>query len=65
MLKILFNTSFLIFVFTFQIQGFPTIKFFFNGEESEYDGGRTASDIVAWALDKHGENIEAPEVHQV
>jgi len=47
------------------IQGFPTIKFFFNGEESEYDGGRTASDIVAWALDKHGENIEAPEVHQL
>jgi len=47
------------------VRGFPTIKMFRDGEESEYDGGRTASDIVAWAQDKFAENIEAPELHQV
>ena len=31
----------------------------------EYEGGRTASDIVAFALDKVSENVPAPEVLQV
>ncbi|XP_076261162.1 protein disulfide-isomerase A6 homolog CaBP1 [Rhynchophorus ferrugineus] len=52
------------------IQGYPTIKFFAPGSKSsssaeEYDGGRTSSDIVTWALDKLAENIAAPEVLQV
>lgn len=36
-----------------------------DGEASEYDGGRTASDIVAWALDKLAENVPPPEIVQV
>lgn len=31
----------------------------------EYEGGRTASDIVAFALDKLSENVPAPELLQV
>lgn len=47
------------------VQGYPTIKFFHNGEVDEYDGGRTASDIVTWALDKVSVNLPAPEVKEV
>jgi len=51
----------------FNVRGYPTIKWFAAGAKSydsagEYDGGRTASDIVAWALDKHAENIDPPEI---
>jgi protein disulfide-isomerase A6 len=54
----------------YQIQGYPTIKFFPSGKKDsssaqEYDGGRTASDIVTWALDKYVVNIPAPEVYQL
>ena len=52
-----------------QIRGYPTIKYFPGGkkdrEGEEYDGGRTASDIVSWALDKHAQNVPPPEVYQV
>nr|CAI5848384.1 unnamed protein product [Callosobruchus analis] len=50
------------------IQGFPTIKLFApNSKDApeNYDGGRTASDIVSWALDKLSENIPPPEVIEV
>lgn len=51
------------------IRGFPTIKMFpggkKDGESSDYDGGRTSSDIVTWALDKLAENVPPPEVVQV
>ncbi|CAG9855345.1 unnamed protein product [Phyllotreta striolata] len=50
------------------VQGYPTIKFFGPGAKDspvDYDGGRTSSDIVAWALDKLAENIPAPEVNQL
>jgi len=47
------------------VQGYPTIKFFQKGEIGEYDGGRTASDIVSWANDKAAVNIEAPEVKEL
>ncbi|KAF2352259.1 disulfide isomerase [Trinorchestia longiramus] len=46
----------------YNIKGFPTIKFFHNGDVVDYDGGRTASDIIAWATDKAAANIPAPEV---
>lgn len=32
----------------YQIQGYPTLKFFINGEEIEYEGGRTDKEIVNW-----------------
>ncbi|XP_055710332.1 protein disulfide-isomerase A6 homolog [Phlebotomus papatasi] len=52
------------------VQGYPTIKFFPGGKKDrdsvqEYDGGRTSSDIVTWALDKYAENVPAPEVHEL
>jgi protein disulfide-isomerase A6 len=51
------------------IKGFPTIKMFSAGKKDgsaeDYDGGRTTSDIVNWALDKLSENAPPPEVHQL
>lgn len=52
------------------VQGYPTIKYFAGGKKSrsdvsDYDGGRTAGDIVTWALDKYTENIPVPEVYEL
>jgi len=30
------------------VQGFPTLKFYKNGKISDYQGGRTADEIVTW-----------------
>ena len=52
----------------YQVRGYPTIKFFPAGVKSEpveYDGGRTADDIVRWAGDKVVENIPPPEIVEV
>jgi protein disulfide-isomerase A1 len=38
----------------FKIQGFPTLKFFTNGKDMEYGGGRTKNDIVNWMRKKTG-----------
>lgn len=38
----------------FEIQGFPTVKFFIKGKAVEYNGGRTASEIVSWVNKKSG-----------
>jgi protein disulfide-isomerase A1 len=38
----------------FEIRGFPTLKFFKNGKPSEYNGGRTESEIVSWLNKKIG-----------
>ena len=50
------------------VRGYPTIKYFpagLKGQAEEYDGGRTADDIVAWALERHTEAIPPPELVQV
>lgn len=53
------------------IQGYPTIKYFPAGKKlsssaaEEYTGGRTANDIITWALEKHTESLPAPEIKQV
>lgn len=51
------------------VRGYPTIKYFpggkKDGEAQEYDGGRTASDIVSWASSKVAENVPPPDVYQV
>lgn len=54
----------------FDVKGYPTIKFFPGGKKDrhsaeEYNGGRTADDIVQWGLDKAAESAPAPELHQV
>jgi protein disulfide-isomerase A1 len=38
----------------FSIRGYPTLKFFRKGVATEYDGGRTAIDIVNWLNKKSG-----------
>lgn len=47
------------------VQGYPTIKYFAAGAKSspsDYDGGRTSSDIVQWSLNKWSVNAPAPEL---
>ncbi len=39
---------------TYEIRGFPSIKYFKNGKPSDYNGGRTESEIVAWVNKKAG-----------
>ena len=38
----------------FEIQGYPTIKFFINGEPIDYNGGRTDLEIIIWIDKKTG-----------
>eukprot|EP00911_Craspedida_sp_UC1_P002855 UC1_evm1s2092 len=38
----------------YEVQGYPTLKWFVDGTASEYNGGRTADDIVAFATKKTG-----------
>ncbi|TMW51263.1 hypothetical protein DOY81_003649 [Sarcophaga bullata] len=52
------------------VRGYPTIKYFPAGKKrssdaQEYDGGRTSSDIVTWALDKHAANVPPPELIEI
>ena len=51
------------------MRGYPTIKYFpaggKDGSAEEYDGGRTSTDIVQWAMDKVAENIPPPELLQL
>lgn len=38
----------------FDVKGFPTLVFFKNGNKMEYNGGRTAGDIVSWVKKQSG-----------
>ncbi|XP_067623358.1 protein disulfide-isomerase A6 homolog [Eurosta solidaginis] len=54
----------------YNVRGYPTIKFFPAGKKSssdaqDYSGGRTASDIVSFALEKHIDNAPAPELYEI
>eukprot|EP00048_Salpingoeca_helianthica_P014482 m.221898 g.221898 ORF g.221898 m.221898 type:complete len:493 (-) comp15909_c0_seq1:191-1669(-) len=45
----------------FQVQGYPTLKFFRHGEASEYSGGRTAKEIVSWVSKRSGPSYQTLE----
>jgi len=50
----------------YQIQGYPTIKIFYpDGRVEDYNGGRTASDLVAQALILFEDVAEPPELKQL
>jgi len=39
----------------FGVKGYPTLKWFVDGEAKEYNGGRTSPDIVSWLKKKTGD----------
>lgn len=39
----------------FEVNGFPTIKFFIKKNPIEYNGGRTGDEIVSWINKRSGD----------
>ena len=38
----------------YDVQGYPTLKFFVNGSPLDFEGGRNAAEIIAWITKKTG-----------
>lgn len=54
----------------YNVQGYPTIKFFPPGKKARssaenYEGGRTSGDIITFALDNLAQNLPPPEIKQI
>lgn len=46
------------------MQGYPTLKWFVNGKESDYKGGRTSEDIQRWIAKKTGPAVQAVQMEK-
>jgi len=47
---------------TFDVKGYPTFRYFLYGKkDKKYEGGRTATDFVAYMKDPHGDGAPVPE----
>eukprot|EP00929_Paragymnodinium_shiwhaense_P007237 TRINITY_DN111172_c0_g1_i1.p1 TRINITY_DN111172_c0_g1~~TRINITY_DN111172_c0_g1_i1.p1 ORF type:complete len:507 (+),score=157.66 TRINITY_DN111172_c0_g1_i1:95-1522(+) len=42
----------------YNVKGFPTLVWFEEGKETEYDGGRTAEDIIDWVTSMTGASVQ-------
>jgi protein disulfide-isomerase A1 len=49
----------------FEVKGFPTLKWFVNGEPTEFNGGRTADEIVNWIVKKSGPPTSAITTEEI
>lgn len=49
----------------FKVEGFPTIKVFKNGTPEDYNGGRSASDIIQFCDNMLESMLPPPEVKQI
>jgi len=48
----------------FGVKGYPTLKFFKDGEPQEYTGGRTADTILEWVEKKSGPSVKVLETRE-
>lgn len=44
----------------FEVSGYPTLKFFKDGDKMDYDGPRDAEGIVEWVSQKADPNYKPP-----
>ena len=48
----------------FNIEGFPTLKYFKQGKDMDYTGGRKAAEIISWLEKKSGPAITVVETRE-